>query len=479
MKLGNKVSLFLLLVLVPTQASEILEVCPNPYGSDGAEYIKLKVDKLCILTDEEGELVINKTGTITIAKNSTEFYNAFGYLPDYEFPKRFALSNNGESIFLIENNTTVDRFTYGKSGLNFMDDGVIYFKKGGGWDFKYQDWSDFDTVEDFVRGRIFVTPYNYTFSCDGTIIASYTFTNFELLENTNVNEIYVDATPVGGVPVEEIEIAKNHNVHFLNSKSYKNFHYKFGVCGDKVVITTENWVWSNRGYIVEFESKKVSELLKKVLEHDKIYNAKPGNVDGVKGVERFENGKESNFEGYIEVFVIPDRNPIFEVISNAENRLYISTPYMDFKWYNGTPLLDSIKKAAKTAEVKILLDSKYNKDKNINTINFLNRIAKAEKLNIEAKLIELKGFDSLHGKLIIADNKVVITSANFNMYGFKLNREVGIVIYSKEVADFLAEQFMDDFSEKQTKLDYIELLPSLILLLAALFIVFKALKERF
>ncbi|RLI74402.1 hypothetical protein DRO97_05930 [Archaeoglobales archaeon] len=492
MKLGSRIlSLFFIIIfsfINLSQASEIVEVCPNPYGSDGVEYVKLKVDKPCILSDEEGEIKINKTGLIVIAKNSTEFYNTFSYLPNYEFSKRFALSNSGESIFLIENGKVVDEFTYGKNGLNYLDDGVIYFKKDGVWDFRYQDWSDFDVVKDFVEGKIIITPYSYKFDCsenEKVTIASYTFTNFEMLENLRNIEIYVDATPVGGIPVEEMEIAKNYDVYFLNSDSYKNFHYKFGLCKNKVVITTENWVWDNRGYIVEFESEKVAKLLREILEYDKAYNATPGKIGNIKGVKKFENGKEFNFEGHVEVFVIPDENPIFDIISNAKSRLYIQAPYIDFKWYNGTPLLDSIKKAAKRAEVKILLDSKYNKNRNLDTAEFLNRIAKIENLNIEVKLVELKGFNSLHGKLIIADDEVVITSANFNMYGFKLNREIGIIIYSKEVSDFLANQFLEDFgnnkekSALKPKLGYVELIPSLILLLIALFIVFKVLKERF
>lgn len=157
MKLGSRIlSLFFIIIfsfINLSQASEIVEVCPNPYGSDGVEYVKLKVDKPCILSDEEGEIKINKTGLIVIAKNSTEFYNTFSYLPNYEFSKRFALSNSGESIFLIENGKVVDEFTYGKNGLNYLDDGVIYFKKDGVWDFRYQDWSDFDVVKDLLREK--------------------------------------------------------------------------------------------------------------------------------------------------------------------------------------------------------------------------------------------------------------------------------------------------------------------------------------
>ena len=480
MKLGIKhfkLLLFLILLFSITasisQASELLEICPNPYGSDDAEYVKLFVNTPCTLTDGEGAIKINKSGIVFVAKNSSAFYDEFGIKADYEFPKRFALSNNGESVILIENNSLVDEFYYSKAS-----EGLVYFKRNGSWTFKYQDWSDFDTVKDFVKGRIIITPCSYNFRCnEDALIASYTFTNVELLKNLNNVEIFVDATPTGGVPVEEMEISRICKVSFLKANSYKNFHYKFGLCGNKVVITTENWVWHNRGYIVEFESEKVARFLKNVLYHDKKYESSPGKVSKLSFAKNgYANGKEFDFEGYIEVFVIPDRNPILEIMSSSNQRLYIQTPYINFGFYNKTPILDSIKKSAKNAEVKVLLDSRYNKEENIKTAEFLNRIAKIYGLNIEARLVNPNHFDSLHGKMVISDDKVVITSANFNMYGFKLNREIGVVIYNKEVSDFLAEQFLEDFGYEK-KMDYTSLFPFIALMVIALFIVVKALRR--
>ncbi len=54
MKLGTKhFKLFLLFLIFTSasisQASELLEICPNPYGSDDAEYVKLFVNTPCTL----------------------------------------------------------------------------------------------------------------------------------------------------------------------------------------------------------------------------------------------------------------------------------------------------------------------------------------------------------------------------------------------------------------------------------------------
>ena len=462
----------LLLCLQFSNASQIVEVCPNPYGKDESEYVKLIADAPCILTDGEGKIEINKTGYVVVTKNRSALLKDFGIKADYEFPRRFALSNSGEELLLIENNSTIDRFLYGR-----CPEGIVYFKCNGRWTFKYQDWTNFDVVGDFVEGKIIVTPSDYNFRCNKSAsIASYTFTNMKLLKNLKDAEIFVDATPVGGIPVEEVEIAKNFKVNFLKSKSYKNFHYKFGLCGNKVLITTENWVWNNRGYVVEFKSDKIAKLLENVLEHDKKYRSNLGKVCKIKNFATTPtHGREITFKSYVEVFVIPDRNPILDVISNAKNRLYIQVPYIKFGFDCETPILDSIEKAAKNASVKVLLDSKYNKDENVKTVNFLKDVAKSRGLNIEAKIIDLKGFNSLHGKLIVADDKVVITTANFDMHGFKLNREVGIIIYSKEVSDALANQFLKDFGHEEA--NCLILVPLTILLVVALIVVIKAMKK--
>lgn len=474
----------MLFIIGTSNASQILELCPNPYGDDEAEYVKVFCNAECILSDGEGEVLINKTGVICIAKSKLAFYKAFGYNPDFEATGRFALSNSGETIFLISNGSVVDTFTYGKD-ISYLDEGVVYFRNNGLWDFRYQDWSDFPSITENVSGRIIVLPSDYMPKAKKEVIlVSYILTDFSLLELAKKAriEVFLDAQPAGGIPLEEVEIVRllpNTSVHFL-AGSFKNFHYKFAIIdGKKVVITTENWKWNKRGYIIEFESEKVAKLLKDVLRHDLIYESnmgKIGHIKEVKGVRDLNAGDEFEFKGRIDVFVLPDQNPVFDVISSAKERLYIQAPYMDFQWFNGTPLLDAILKAAKNgADVKILLDSKYSVEKNQKTANFLNEIAKLENLKIEAKLIELRGFNALHAKMVVSDDKCMLTSANFNKYGLKLNREVGVVIYSKEASDFLADQFMEDWRAEGFGAIYA--IPAIILLAFAIFIAYKGLKD--
>lgn len=461
-------------------SGKIIELCPNPYGSEGAEYIKADCSGDCYLTDGEGRIELN--GSFTAAKNPSAYSSAFGSPPDTEFSSRFALANSGETVSLFKDDELIDSFTYGED-IDFLDEGVIYFRNDDGWDFRYQDWSDFESIEDNVSGKIIISPATYAVEANKEVeLASYTLTSYQFseLEKEGVEvEVFLDATPVGGIPLEEYEATRGLDTHFLESESLRNFHYKFAVIDNhKVVLTTENWNWDKRGYIVEVNSGKAADFFHKVLEHDIKYEEDKGKTGDIEGGSSDENYSKSdrqfNFDGRVRFFVLPDSNPIFNHISGASDRVYIQVPYMDFKWFNGTPLLNSILSAAeKGAEVKILFDSKYNKDDNQKTAGFLNELAEKRDLNIEAKLME---HTPLHAKMVVADDHTLITSANFNRYGLKLNREAGVIIYDKEATGFVAQQFKKDWKGDQ-EINANFVIPAILILSASIIVTYRALKK--
>ena len=454
--------LVLLLVATPVEASRLLEVCPNPLNSE-AEFVKVYVDSNCTLSDGEGNVTLNRSGTFYVAKNRTDFFESFGFYPDYEFEGRFGLSNRGEEIYLIQNGKIVDSF-----GWKNADKGLIYYRTQNGWDFKYQDWTNFSPVEDHVSGMVVVSPTKYKIKAESLVLASYTLTDSSFIDCNNVT-IFLDGNPVGGVPMNEMIVAKRYNVTFLKSSSYRHFHWKFAIAdGDKVVITTENWKWNKRGYIVEFESDKIANFLKSVLNHDKIYATEVGKFGKPKrSFKALKNGDELKFNSRVEVFVLPDCNPIFKTINSAKRRLLIQAPYMDFDWFwKDKPLLDAVINASKHADVRIILSSDE-----IATKRFLEDLAEVENLNLKVKTM-----DNLHGKMIVADDVAVITSANLNKYGLKLNREVGVVIYDKKVADFLAEKFDEDWGTKRGENYY--LIAAMIVLTTALILTHALIRRR-
>ncbi len=416
--------LLLILLISPVSASIILEVCPNPYDPN-SEYVKVFVDSNCTLTDGEGSITFNRTGTFYVAKNSTAFERSFGFPPDYEFKGRFALSNSGEKVWIVRNGKILDEFSWKNA-----DKGLIYYRTDRGWDFRYEDWTDFDSVRDYVSGSVIVSPANYRIKANSIVLASYTLTDPSSIDCDNLT-IFLDGNVVGGIPANEMTLPGD--VHFLRSNSYRHFHWKFAVAdGDRVVITTENWNFNKRGYIVEFKSEKIAKYLLSVLDHDRRYEydvkkfSKPRH-----SFKSFKTGKIVKFESQVEVFVLPDCNPVLKVMRSAKKRLLIQAPYLGVEW---KPLLKTIENVSKHVRTKIILNDDETKE-------FLEKLARSKDLKLEVRKME-----SLHGKMIVADDVALITSANLNEYGLERNREVGILIYDKKVADFLANSFEEDWS---------------------------------
>uniref|UniRef100_A0A7C3VMD0 Phospholipase D-like domain-containing protein n=1 Tax=Archaeoglobus fulgidus TaxID=2234 RepID=A0A7C3VMD0_ARCFL len=426
-------------------AATLIEVYPNPYGIDEAEYVKFQCNSSCILKDSHGWIDAG-AGVHVATKNLSYFEERFGFKADIQFSSKMALSNSGEEI-CVEDADGIDCFHYGKD-IKFLDEGVIYYKTESGWDFRYEDWSSFPCLTEIVEGKLILTPSDFTLD-DGWIVASYTFH-----APFNPSKLFVEAR------AEKPCRAFETDTVFLSSPSYKNFHYKFAVKNDSVVITTENWQFTKKGFIVLFDNHNVSNLLLQVLENDRRYSTNVPKSCSDWVYRKAEGGKVLTFKGAVTVFVLPDCNPVLEFISSAKQRLYIMAPYIDFRWYKEDGgLLDAIRQAKQNgAKVKVLLDSRYASKDAVETLR---------KEGVEVELIE-----GLHGKAVVADEKLLITSANMNMYGLKLNREVGIIIDNPEAADFIAGEF-----ETRT-VSPLDILLTLAAFLASV-AVFRKMKDKF
>ncbi len=109
-------------------------------------------------------------------------------------------------------------------------------------------------------------------------------------------------------------------------------------------------------------------------------------------------------------------------------------------------------------EVQVLLDSTYYNIEtsdpidNDNTVEYVNEIALAENLNLKAKLVNLAehDFTKIHNKGMIVDDKVLISSINWNLNSVTANRETGVIIQNQEVADFFKEIFDYDWMDDTT-----------------------------
>ena len=102
--------------------------------------------------------------------------------------------------------------------------------------------------------------------------------------------------------------------------------------------------------------------------------------------------------------------------------------------------------------MKIILDSRYvntadNKQDNAETMNYINEIALTRRLdNLQARLAALTYLSKVHNKGVIVDGEyTLISSINWGRGAALLNREAGVIVRNKAVAEYYTEVFLDDW----------------------------------
>lgn len=135
---------------------------------------------------------------------------------------------------------------------------------------------------------------------------------------------------------------------------------------------------------------------------------------------------------------------LFSLITSAEKRLYIQTPY----FIPDEPLLFALKSAAlKGVDVKIILPLKSD----VKIVNLASKTFLYELLEVGIKIYYYKeGF--LHNKLLISDNLCSLGSANLNSRSLNLDFEASSFILDANKTNKLVEIFNKDL-EKSVLVD--------------------------
>lgn len=438
-----------------TNEKGIVALCPNPYGSDRAEWIAINPTSPSYLLFTNGKTswkIKVDPGFKILTKNTSLFLKQF---PDFSRFKiidaKIILSNYNGNVSL-----NGEYFIYKKA-----ESGVIYYRTSDGWMLRYQDWTDFKPLRITTNYTLIETPASYVFKADKAVVVSYIYTS-NGADADNIS-YYFDAHPVGGIPKFEFNLK---NTHFLKSKSYRYFHYKFGVFhsnkkGDFAVITTENWHWYNRGYVIIFRSERVVKYLLSIIKHDSAYavkvrQSKGGNIKRkMLNLKQLKSSEPASFTGNVSVFVMPDRDEVLHLISSAKKRLYIEVPYI--KLY--PHLYDALKMASKRTKILIVVGSPV----------------KIRMHNVSVKYFPYP----LHGKVIISDNKVLITSANLDKCGLERNREIGVELDGK-ACEWMSKRFMEDYSlsVSEFRINRTTFLLAILLLSSTLLIVYLLISGR-
>ncbi len=285
-------------------------------------------------------------------------------------------------------------------------------------------------------------------------------------------------------------------------RRYRFVHTKYMVVDKKlVVVGTENWGNSghpinpstgNRGWEVHVESPKLAAQFLEVFKDD----VDPLNHKDIIGInddlsdsyglpykgsfvlnrsvptgqyKRVREPVEVTGPARLEIVLSPDNcldeeSSLLKLMNSAKKELYVlenSIPLWWGKGKNGSmattpnlPLTAVVQAARRGVRTRVLIDGTfYNNERsdprdNDDTVNYLNKLAISENLDLEAKVINLEttNVGKIHAKGIIADReRVHISSINWTENSFKGNREAGVVIDQPQIASYYADIFDDDW----------------------------------
>ncbi|UCD91831.1 MAG: lamin tail domain-containing protein [Methanobacteriota archaeon] len=342
----------------------------------------------------------------------------------------------------------------------------------------------------------------------------YEFTNAQIAQglvsalNRGVSiRVLLEGSPVGGIMSSELEIldhlsSRGADIRLLLDDKTQNIHSRYNfnhgkyalIDGNTVLIGSENWGHSglpidnrsgNRGWGVLTESEVVHDYYLNVFEDDWNPQARDSlEYEQIRSELKSEpisepaspsyeySGSFPAFSKTGELIVRPaispdtslDESTILGMMRSAEAEILVEQFYIRPYWGNdrnqANPYLEEIVKASRRGvQVYVLLDSSwYNTEQddtwdNDDMVASLNDLRETEGLPIEAKLIDADshGLIKLHNKGLIVDgSEVLISSINWNKNSIASNREIGIIVYDRDVAAFFREIFFYDWKDDVT-----------------------------
>jgi len=323
---------------------------------------------------------------------------------------------------------------------------------------------------------------------------------------TNVNKTYYEQNPypyreayaekyIAKILYEngsEIRFMINNNKQGIHDR-YKYVHSKFMVIdNNSVIISSENMkqtgiptdnTYGNRGWGVIIRNNETAKYFSDVF-FDDWNPAMKDSVMFTPNDSRYGNPPEwfkfnetiytGNYEPVFSGITIngsfnvspvlsPDTSlleteSVIGMINSAESSVYIEQLQCKINWNYYSNVCENlylnaaINAARRECDVKILLDARYvdsddNSTDNLDTITYINEIAERENLSLQARLVYLKNLSKIHNKGVIVDgNKTLISSINWGRCAVIENREAGIIIENKDVAEYFTEVFSYDWN---------------------------------
>ncbi len=498
---GDDTGYVRLSAVMPTGQSEGVAI--TNYGYDAIDLMDYH------LSDGEGtvtftaSIVLEGRSTIFILKSEPESWMG---IDDYikhgdegVVSKGFLLNDSGDDIYLYAGETLVDSFVYGNvvSDIGWNGDAFqkipkkCYAKRvslidtdsSKDWEIHVPGRSDLTMPDGYVaKVTPFVFPdskgipvkdaiYGAKVSVD---ISVYILTDADVIssllhvlsDGVKVR-ILLEGSPAGGIPLTERTamatlVSWGADVRFIISddgyKRYDYLHSKYALIdGERTIVTSENWTDSsfnnNRGWGVMISSKEYTGFMRSVFESD-FY----GTMDIKSFKELYPKENKGTYSGYVpsgtsydsyDAIATPVLSPDYShsamkaLISSAKERLFVEQLEVEYDWLESddNPLswmIDS------PADSRLLIDVTFDSETDADTEDGYG-IRDSLRGNDSIAVRTSSSDRMLHNKGIIADDSVWIGSINWSDTSIHENREVAVIIGSKDVSDLFAGYFMEDW----------------------------------
>jgi phosphatidylserine/phosphatidylglycerophosphate/cardiolipin synthase-like enzyme len=295
--------------------------------------------------------------------------------------------------------------------------------------------------------------------------------------------VLVEGGPVGGISPAEKSLVWNVNrsgipvYSMVSSKTehppYRYDHAKYVIIdSSSVLLTSENFKNSglpppgmrgNRGWGVLLHDPGLAGFFTGVFLSDSgsrsvvPFTGTAGESEPSPSATYTAEFQPARFDGATVIPVIaPDTSyQIQDLLNGANTSIEIEQAYItnETKFTLNPYLSSAINASRRGVRVRILLDSYwYNTEgphDNDEMAALINRIAAAEQIPLEAKCIDLtvSPVEKIHNKgVIVDDERVLVSSINWNSNSPTFNREAGVIIEHTGAARYFREVFNDDWA---------------------------------
>jgi len=409
------------------------------------------------------------------------------------------MANVRDALMLYEDGLLVQEVTWPDDVK--PREGQIHYLENGSWDIRplmIGQSRFFPAVFGNVSVTTFVSPdssgeiffYALNQASDEVLLNVYEFSSpfmadslIAAYERDVDVRIFIEGGPVGGISSEENGAIRKMTergipVSLMVSERgtpapYRYNHAKYVVIDRRAtLLTSENFKYSgfppagingNRGWGVYLEDPALAEYFRTVYLIDSkgksviSYNGSTESPETATTVEHTVEFAPGFFAGAtVRPVISPDTSSqITDLINSAERSIEIEQAYItnDSASSLNPYLSAAINASRRGVHVRVLLDSYWfnieDEEDNDEMVGLINRIGISEHIPLEARCADLAftGVEKIHNKgVIVDDQRVLVSSINWNSVSPYFNREAGVIIDHPGVAGYFLAVFEDDWN---------------------------------